>query len=91
MAGRMVRKQVYIELDQERRLKQRARQLGVTEAALIRQSLDRVLVSPATKRPDAAAWTALMQFFRRRSRMRVPQKGRTWTRDELYDRPRPHR
>ena len=36
----MVRKQVYIEPRHERLLKTRAKQLGVTEAELIRRSLE---------------------------------------------------
>lgn len=92
MAERMVRKQVYIEPRQDRRLKQRARQLGVTEAELIRQSLDRALgMSGVVRAPDPQAWRELMRFFRRRMRLKVPQAPRTWTRDELYDRPRAYR
>jgi hypothetical protein len=73
MADRMIRKQVYLEPRQERLLKARARQLGVTEAEVIRQSLERALAAPAV---------------RRRMRLTVAPAPRTWTRDELYDRPR---
>lgn len=88
----MVRKQVDIEPRQDRLLKQRAKQLGVTEAELIRQSLDQALALPTlARRPNPAGWEELMQFFRSRMRMKVPQAPRTWTRDELYDRPRAYR
>lgn len=92
MATRMVRKQVYIEPRQDRLLKQRAKQLGVTEAELIRQSLDQnLMASPTSWRRNPEAWRAFMRSVRRRMRMKVPPSPRTWTRDELYDRPRAYR
>ena len=39
---RMVRKQIYIEAEQEQLLKQRARELGVSEAELIRRGIYKV-------------------------------------------------
>jgi hypothetical protein len=81
----MIRKQVYIEPHQERLLKERARQLDVTEAELIRRSLEQGLTGMVPRRPDPAAWRDLMRFFRRRMRMKVRQEPRRWTRDELYD------
>lgn len=90
--ARMVRKQVYIDARQERLLKQRSKQLGVTEAQVIRQSLDASLTTPAVEwRPDPAAWEALKRSIRRRMRLKAPQTPRIWTRDELYDRPRAYR
>ncbi len=82
----MIRKQVYIEPHQERLLKERARQLHVPEAELIRRSLDQGLTGMAPRRPNPSAWRELMRFFRRRMRMKVRQQPRRWTRDELYDR-----
>ena len=91
MTERMVRKQVYIAPRHERLLKARAKQLGVTEAELIRQSLEQTLTAPGISRRDPEAWEAFRRSVRRRMRMRVPQAPGTWTRDELYDRPRAHR
>jgi hypothetical protein len=82
----MIRKQVYIEPHQERLLKARARQLHVTEAELIRRSLDQGLAGTSPQRPNPAAWRDLMRFFRRRMRMKVRQRPRRWTRAGLYDR-----
>lgn len=82
---RMVRKQVYIEPRQERLLKRRARALGVTEAELIRDGID--LLDSA--RPAAAsrerALTELFAVIEERIGMRVPQTGRGWTREDLYE------
>ena len=87
----MVRKQVYIEPRHERLLKTRAKQLGVTEAELIRRSLEQTLTAPGVVRRDPEAWESFMQSVRRRMRLRVRPSRRTWTRDELYDRPRADR
>lgn len=83
--ARMVRKQVYIEARQEELLKRRAKELGVSEAALIRQGIDQLTLSGASARPDLQAWEEEKAFIEERMRMDVPQTGRMWTRDELYD------
>ena len=41
--GRMVRKQFLITADQNRQLKQRASELGVTEAEIVRDGIDKAL------------------------------------------------
>ena len=85
--SRMVRKQVYIEPEQEALLKRRARELHVTEAELIRRGIDQIAVGglrPASSR-DQRAWAEAKAFVSRRRRQTVPQTGRTWTREELYD------
>ena len=83
--ARMIRKQLYIEPAQERVLKRRARELGVTEAELLRRSLDLVETGPLEGRPDPAAWRLEKEYIRRRRRIRVPAGERGWTRDELYE------
>lgn len=57
----MVRKQLYIEEQQERALKNRAKALGVSEAELVRQALNYVLKEDAQTRPSET--TALNQLF----------------------------
>ena len=83
--ARMVRKQVYITPEQDRLLKRRARQLGVSEAELIRQGIDLTGQVYAAPRRDPDAFRALIKDMRKRQRLHVPQTGRTWTREELYD------
>lgn len=83
--SRMVRKQVCIEPRQEELLKRRARELGVSEAALIRRGIDQVSRMPMALPPDRQAWEEEKAFIEQRRRMEVPQTGRGWTRDELYD------
>ena len=84
--SRMVRKQIYIEPRQEEMLKRRAKELGVSEAELIRRGIEQIVHAPAAPfSPSMQAWEEEKAFIRQRMRMDVPQTGRTWTRDELYD------
>jgi hypothetical protein len=81
----MVRKQFYITADQERKLKLRAKALDVPEAEVVRQGIDLAVSSGVRPSFDSRVWEKEMRFIRKRMRMRVPQTGRGWTRDELYD------
>jgi hypothetical protein len=83
----MIRKQVYIEASQDRRLKSRARELGVTEAELIRRGLDQSLAIGIARRPNPAAWDAIERFIRsrRHGRRASASRRRAWRRDDLYD------
>lgn len=83
--GRMVRKQVYITTEQDKLLKRRAKALGVTEAEVVRQGIELVSNSPASFPFDRKAWEELKRDMDKRARMKVPQTGRTWTREELYE------
>jgi len=83
----MVRKQVYIEPDQDKLLKRRARELGVSEAELVRRGIEAIggglsLVFGY----DRLAWDEELSFMRERMEIAVPQTGRQWTREDLYDR-----
>lgn len=80
----MVRKQVYIEPEQDERLKRRARVLGVTESELIRQGVDLVTAGQPLA-DDEAEWQTELEFMRERGRLEVPPQKRTWTREEIYE------
>ena len=83
----MVRKQIYLEDRQEAQLKRLARQLGVSEAALIRQSVDRGLRSglmPPYR--NLAAWEDIKAFIRKRMRKGSLKGTRTWRREDIYAR-----
>lgn len=80
----MVRKQVYITKDQDEQLKRLSHDLGVTEAELIRRGVDLVTAKQEKDEADEA-WQELLAFMKERGRLKVPQRPRTWTRDELYD------
>ena len=82
---RMVRKQVYIEPGQDARLKRQAAQLGVTEAELIRRAIDQAGAAPRGLPLDQGAWEEAKGIIQQRRGITVPQSGRSWTREELYE------
>ena len=84
MGDAMVRKQVYIEPAQEQFLKRRAKELGVTEADLIRRAIDTLARTPAGPPFDPEAWTAIVELMEQRARLPIAG-GRRWTRDDLYE------
>jgi len=83
--GRMKRKQVYLEVEQDRRLRGLARRRGRTESELIREGIDRVLATPPLPTRDSKAWKEELAFIDRLTRLGPVEGKRTWTRDELYD------
>ena len=50
----MIRKQLYLEASQDRALKRRAKELGVSQAELLRRALDAVLATEATPKTAQA-------------------------------------
>ena len=81
----MVRKQVYIEADQERFLKRRASELGIAEADLIRQAVDLLAQAPATHSFDPDAWADEEVMLDRRARVEA-ERSTAWQfrREEIY-------
>lgn len=83
--ARMIRKQVYVSPQHERTLKRLARQRGLPEAELIREGIDRVASSPGSAVRDTSWWEREQRFIRKRLAMDVPQTGRGWTREDIYE------
>lgn len=84
--SRMVRKQVYIEPEQDALLKQRSREIGVTEAELIRRGIDSLMTS--TEMLEASrrkAWECELAFMKSRIDPQAAQRTRSWNRQEIYD------
>jgi hypothetical protein len=85
----MVRKQLYISDEHEQALKARAREMGVSEAELVRRLLDRLLLSgaPGEAFPFGRAEAAL-DFLEVADRIatshRFPE-GYRFDREELYE------
>ncbi len=85
-----IRKQLYISDEHERALKARARELGVSEAELVRRMLDGLLLDGKGGRglAGAGAAEALEGFLQEADRLaeshRFPE-GYRFDRDELYD------
>ncbi|GAB4323900.1 MAG: ribbon-helix-helix domain-containing protein [Dehalococcoidia bacterium] len=83
--ARMVRKQVYIDAEQDALLKRRAKELGVTESELIRRGIDLADRTGARTARDRTAWEEELAFLRKRSRIPARGRARGWTREELYE------
>lgn len=84
--ARMIRKQLYIEPRQEEMLKRRSRELGIAEAELIRQGIEHVLSSDGDREVARLdAWRQIRAFVDKLKNLDVPQTGRDWTREELYE------
>jgi hypothetical protein len=84
----MLRKQIYLRADQERRLRRLARELGVSEAELIRQSVDRAVLGVVRAGGDPEAWAAELKLAKRRQGKGPLAGRRDWAREEIYDRGR---
>ncbi len=81
-----VRKQIYLDPQQEAALKRQAAATGVSEAEIIRQAIDnqtRVLRHPAAA---LEAWEREQEFIRSRMAQGLIAGQRTWRREDLYDR-----
>jgi len=82
--ARMKRKQIYIEVEQDRRLRALARRRRGTESELIREGIDRVLAAPSLPARDQKAWREELAFIDALTRKGPVPGKRTWTRDDLY-------
>ena len=85
MAGK-IRKQVYLETEQDELLKQIARATGVTQAEIIRNAIDRHAHVSSSPRRDLAAWYREREFLNRLIQRGPVSGSRRWTREELHER-----
>ena len=85
--AQMVRKQVYIQKNQEERLKKVAEARGVSEAEIIRRALEIELRRAGYRQAyDDEAFSKFLAFMQELDqRPPVPQRKRNWTRDDLYE------
>ena len=83
--SQMVRKQIYIEKAQERQLRQKAKEMGVSEAALIRKGIDYIDSGAMITPRDAKAWQDELRFIQKRTKIQARQAKRRWTREDLYE------
>jgi hypothetical protein len=75
---------VYLEDRQDALLKERARQLGITEAELIRRALDRALSEPEGLLNEDA-FQQFLAYAAQRAQLAVEPRRRDWRRQDLYD------
>ena len=84
----MVRKQLYISDEHERALKARAKELGVSEAELVRRMLGGLLLDGERGLAGAGATEALEGFLKEADRLAEShrfQRGYVFDRNELYE------
>jgi hypothetical protein len=84
---RMIRKQVYIDPQQEEKLKTLSKRLGVTEAELIRRGIELVGDDADLDKERRRVWQQELAYMRQRAAENpgIPGGKRDWTRDESYD------
>jgi hypothetical protein len=81
----MVRKQLYLQAEQDEQLKAMARTTGRSEAQVVRDALDGLAgAARANLRPDAAAWAEALAFMRSRRSSPARPAGARVTRETLY-------
>lgn len=84
--SRMVRKQIYLEAEQAERLQRRAKELGVSQADLIRRCLDQLDRVRRALPVDRKAWQDELTYIRERAGTQTAlDRQRHWTREELYE------
>lgn len=81
-----VRKQIYLEEHQDRRLREVSEATGLSEAEIIRQMIDRQLPIIYLPRFNREVWEKEKKFIASLMEKDVPQSPRTWRREDLYDR-----
>jgi hypothetical protein len=83
----LIRKQLYITRRQENYLKLKAKEMGVTEAEIVRESLDKAAYQIEYPRNSMEKWQEERSFiYERIAGRKTDQKERTWKREDLYDR-----
>ncbi len=82
----MVRKQIYIEQEQERLLKRLSEELRKPEAEIIRQAIDAQTRSTYLIQRDLKAWEEERKFIQGLIAAGPVPGQRTWTRESLYER-----
>ena len=83
--ARMLRKQIYINQEQDTQLKRLSRQSGESEAELIRQAIDNQVKTISLKR-DFLAWQDEAKYIKKLINQAEVVGGRSWTREELHER-----
>lgn len=86
MGNTKIRKQIYLDLEQDVKLKELANALETSEAELIRQAIDAHVSTLRRRRRNRKAWQAERAFIQEWMNQGPVSGGRTWRREDLYDR-----
>jgi hypothetical protein len=82
----MKRKQVYIQADQDQRLRALAHRIGTTESHLLREGINRILAEPLPQALDHQAWVKSREFVDSLIRRGPVKGGRSWSREDAHER-----
>lgn len=83
----LIRKQLYITKRQESMLKNKAKEMGLTEAEIVREAIDKAAYQVEYPRKSVEKWQEELSFINEQiTKRQVNQKKRTWKREDLYDR-----
>jgi hypothetical protein len=82
---RLVRKQIYIESRQDALLKEKAHFLGVKEAEIVREALDRLMATIQLDVRDLTAWEREKAFIAKRMAKGFVPGTRRWKREDAYE------
>ena len=80
-----IRKQIYIEPNQETLLKKLSDETGISEAEFIRRAIDHLLRLFQRSRHDLAAWDQEKAFISDLLERGPVARQRTWQREELHE------
>jgi hypothetical protein len=83
---RRIRKQIYIDPEQERALKRVSEETGLSEAEIIREAIGRQTRILWFPKRDLAAWERELAFIDGLITQGPVEGGRKWRREELYER-----
>jgi hypothetical protein len=81
-----IRKQIYLDAQQNEILKQTSRRLGISEAEIIRQAIVAQTGRINSGKKNLAAWKKEWQFLQTFLEQGSVTGGRTWTREDLHGR-----
>jgi hypothetical protein len=81
----MIRKQVYLAPQQQKILRRLARKTGKTEAEIIRNALDEHAKNVQREAVREEAWRGIEETIAERAKLPALTKGRTWTRESIYE------
>ena len=85
--SKSIRKQFYITLEQEARLKQKAEKMGITQAELVREALDSHTYTVDYNKRNIEKWQEELEFIKNEMLQKEgSRKKQTWKREDLYDR-----
>jgi hypothetical protein len=84
--GTKIRKEIYIEPEQDALLKLMVQDTGLPESTIIQQALDRQAQAMGLSKPDTTAWEREEAFIREFVKRQPSASTRAWKREDLYDR-----